>query len=83
MKNNNKQYGFNVRISAALLGTSFISASFYIIYNLFCVPSGFGLFHIASIPMLVFAYLLLHVAWLGNDPLWFYNMWDVKEKNAE
>ncbi len=83
MKKNNKQYGLLTRTSAALLGALFLFMSSYICYNFLCSPSDASLIHLSSLPMIIFGYLLLNTAWLGEDPLWFYKMWDVQEKSDE
>ena len=73
MKKIKKQYGWVTRISAAALGVLFITVSFRFIYDLYCFPSSFGAMHLSSIPMMALGYLMLNTAWLGNNPLWFYN----------
>ena len=76
-----KQYGWLTRISAAILGSLFIAVSFSFIYDLYCFPSSFGIMHLTPIPMMVLGYLMLNTAWLGKDPMWFYNAWDSHENS--
>ena len=76
--NINQYYSNITRLTSLVLGVAFMFVGVYLLINLLSSPATASWFHVAIIPMLAFAVILIQVAWLGSDPLWLYKLFDVQ-----